>query len=422
MIATLLFSWSLGDAFALDPPVLAFVGAQVRPVSSAPIDDGVVIVTGSTITAVGARGSVPIPTSATVYDLTGKVLIPGLVDTHSHIGAGPVELNEQSGPLQAAVSAIDTIDATHPSLKMAQAGGVTTVNVMPGSGNLIGGQTAYLKLRDAPNVDGLLICANRSGTGGVCGGLKMANGTNPQGDPSHPRMSRMGEAAQVRAAFQDARKDGAPDEKKKKKSAESKVTSRDPGKKALQEVMNGERTVHFHTHRSDDINTAITLGKEFGFVPVLHHVTEGWKQVDAIAAAHVPCSIIVIDSPGGKEEALEIKLETAAILAARGVKIAIHTDDPITDSRLLLRSAALAIRGGLSETDALAALTLNGAEMLGLQARVGSLAPGKDADLVVLSGPPFSIYTHVEQTWVEGQRVFDSADPVDHRYATGGQP
>jgi imidazolonepropionase-like amidohydrolase len=128
----------------------------------------------------------------------------------------------------------------------------------------------------------------------------------------------------------------------------------------------------------------------------------------------------VIDSPGGKEEALELRLETAAILAAAGVAVALHTDDPITDSRLFLRSGGLAVRGGLPEAEALAALTLNGARMLGLQDRVGSLEPGKDADLVVLSGPPFSVWTQVEQTWVEGLRVFDRADPVDLRYATGG--
>ncbi|MEZ4237949.1 MAG: amidohydrolase family protein [Myxococcota bacterium] len=134
----------------------------------------------------------------------------------------------------------------------------------------------------------------------------------------------------------------------------------------------------------------------------------------------MPCSVIVVDSPGGKEEALELRIETPAILAAAGVPVALHTDDPITDSRLFLRAGGLAVRGGMPEDQALAALTLNGAKMLGLQERVGSLEPGKDADLVVLSGPPLSVWTHVEQTWVEGQKVFDRSDPMDQRYATGG--
>jgi imidazolonepropionase-like amidohydrolase len=416
--------WSL---LVLPSPAasLAFVGATVYPVSGPPIEDGVVLVEADKIVAVGSRASVPVPPGAEVHDVSGKVIVPGLVDTHSHIGAamGPAELNERSGPLQPQISAIDTLDATHPSFQIAQAGGLTTVNVMPGSGNLIGGQTAYLKLRDASSVDEMLVCSGRRDKGAICGGLKMANGTNPQGDPNNPRMTRMGAAAAVRQAFLDARKhrDGGSDgKKKKKKKKPSSPGPVDLGKDPLVEVLDGKRVVHFHTHRSDDIDTALALGKEFGFVPVLHHVTEGWKQLDAIAAAGAPCSVIVVDSPGGKEEALEIRLETAAMLVQRGVKVAIHTDDPITDSRLLLRSAALAIRGGLSEEAALAALTLRGAEMLGLEARVGSLAPGKDADLVVLSGPPFSIWTHVEQTWVEGERVFDRSDPADRRYATGG--
>ena len=404
-----------------DAPVIAFVGARVLPVSAAPIEDGVVIVRAGRVEAVGSRSTTPVPSGATIHDLAGKVLVPGFVDTHSHIGAGPAELHERSGPLQQAVSAIDAVDATHPSLQMAQAGGITTVNVMPGSGNLIGGQTAYLKLRDAPTVNELLLCADRRGTG-VCGGLKMANGTNPQGDPSSPRFGRMGAAAQVRQVFLDAKKEisAGAGKKRKKKGRSEAPKSTDPAKRPLIEVLEGERVAHFHTHRSDDILSALALGRELGFTPVLHHVTEGWKQVDAIAAAGAPCSVIVVDSPGGKEEALEIRFETAAMLVARGVKVAIHTDDPITDSRLFLRSAALAIRGGLSEEDALAALTLRGAEILGLQDRLGSIAAGKDADLVVLSGPPFSIFTRVEQTWVDGVRVFDLSDPLDHRYATGG--
>jgi imidazolonepropionase-like amidohydrolase len=414
--------WSLALVLPSPAAPLAFVGATVYPVGAEPIPDGVVLVEAGKIVAVGSRAQVTLPAGAETLDVSGKVIVPGLVDTHSHIGAGPAELNERSGPLQPQVSAIDTLDGTHPSLQIAQAGGITTVNVMPGSGNLIGGQTAYLKLRDAPTVDEMLLCSGRRDKGAICGGLKMANGTNPQGDPNNPRMSRMGSAAQVRQVFLDARKhqEGAGSGKKKRKKKPASPRATDLAKDPIVEVLEGKRVVHFHTHRSDDIDSALALGQEFGFVPVLHHVTEGWKQLDAIAAAGAPCSVIVVDSPGGKEEALEIRLETAALLVQRGVKVAIHTDDPITDSRLLLRSAALAIRGGLSEADALAALTLRGAEMLGLDARLGSLAPGKDADLVVLSGPPFSIWTHVEQTWVEGQRVFDRSDPEDRRYATGG--
>jgi imidazolonepropionase-like amidohydrolase len=166
--------------------------------------------------------------------------------------------------------------------------------------------------------------------------------------------------------------------------------------------------------------TVIRLSQEFGFQVVLHHVSEGWKVAKEIAEAGVPCSVILVDSPGGKLEAVDMIFETGAILEKAGVNVAFHTDDWITDSRLFFRAAALAVRAGMTRDGALRALTLSGAEMLDLAERVGSLDVGKDADLIVLSGDPLSVYTKVEQTWVEGQKVFDRSDPDDYLYAVGG--
>ena len=141
---------------------------------------------------------------------------------------------------------------------------------------------------------------------------------------------------------------------------------------------------------------------------------------DEIAKAGVGASIIVIDSPGWKLETKDLRMTNGAALEKAGALVAFHTDDPITDSRWLMRSAALSVRTGMSRRSAMEALTLNGAKLLDLQDRVGSLRPGKDADFLLLSGDPLSVYTHVEQTWVEGQKVFDRADPKDRLYATGG--
>src|SRR5262245_53464848 len=166
--------------------------------------------------------------------------------------------------------------------------------------------------------------------------------------------------------------------------------------------------------------TVIPLAQEFHLRVVLHHVSEAWKVASAIAAAKVPCSMILVDSPGGKLEAAELTFDTAPILERAGVLVAFHTDDWITDCRLFRRVAALGVRAGMTRGTALAALTLNGAKMLDLDARVGSLEPGKDADFLVLSGDPLSVYSKVEQTWIEGQKVFDLGDPHDRLYATGG--
>jgi imidazolonepropionase-like amidohydrolase len=184
--------------------------------------------------------------------------------------------------------------------------------------------------------------------------------------------------------------------------------------------MEGKRVVHFHTHRHDDILTALRLSKEFGFRIVLHHLSEGWKVAEEIAAAKAPASIIMIDSPGGKLETADLSYQTGMALDKAGVLVGFHTDDYITDSRLFLRSAALAVRAGMSRDKALYAMTMAGARMLDLQDRTGSLETGKDADFLVLSGDPLSVYTKVLETYVEGLKVFDRSKPADRLFAVGG--
>ena len=163
--------------------------------------------------------------------------------------------------------------------------------------------------------------------------------------------------------------------------------------------------------------TVLRLAEEFGFRVVLHHVSDAWMVADEIAAAGVASSIILVDSPGGKLEAKDISLGNGAALEQAGAVVGFHTDDGITDSRLFLRQAALAVRAGMSRAKALFGLTMAGAQMLDLGNRSGSLESGKDADLVILSGDPLSVYTKVLETWVEGQKVFDRANPKDLVYA-----
>ncbi|MFO0970070.1 MAG: amidohydrolase family protein, partial [Gemmataceae bacterium] len=188
----------------------------------------------------------------------------------------------------------------------------------------------------------------------------------------------------------------------------------------LVEALEKKRTVHFHCHRADDIMTAVRLSREFGFELVCQHCTEGYRVADELARLGIFASLTLVDSPGGKPEVMGLLEENAAILAKAGVKVAVNTDDPVTESRFFLRSGAIAMRGGMTEDQALKALTLHPTEMLGLEDQCGSLAKGKDADFVILSGAPFSVYTHVLETYIEGEKVFDRSIQRDWTYQAGG--
>jgi imidazolonepropionase-like amidohydrolase len=409
IISFILFSWFISSR-AQDHP-MAFKGALIYPVTGAPISNGVLIIKQGKIITVGPA-STTIPSDATSVDITGKIIMPGIIDTHSHLG-GP-DGGDNSAALNPDVRVLDVVDPTNLGFKRALAGGITTVNVMPGSGHLMSGQTVYLKMRDGKKIEDILLVNEK----GVYGGMKMANGTNPMRGTANFPGTRAKSAAMARELFTKAQEYKSKIDKAGKDS--SKLPERDLQMEGLVEVLEGKRIVHFHSHKMNDILTAIRLSNEFGFRLVLHHVTEGWKVADEIAKANVPCSIINIDAPGGKLEAMNFTMKNGAILDKAGVLVAFHTDDGITDSRLILRSAALSVREGMSREKALAGLTINGAKILDLSSRVGSLETGKDADFIILNGDPFSVYTHVEQTWVEGVKRFDYSNPEDKAFAVGG--
>ncbi len=410
LLVSLLFSSLLT---AQEKPI-AFINAHIIPIEGNEIEKGTLLVQNGRILDVGAN--VNIPSDATTVDASGKVIMPGLVDTHSHLG-GPSG-GDRSAALNPEVRVMDALDPTSDGFKRALAGGITTLNVMPGSGHLMSGQTVYIKLRKgARKIEDLLFCNDPLNE--ICGGMKMANGTNSiNGLPNFPG-TRAKSAAMARTLYTKAQ-----EYKKKVEEAASDTSKQAPPRdlqmEGLVEILDGKRIVHFHTHRHDDVLTAIRLSQEFGFKVVLHHVSEAWKVADEIAAAGVPASIIVIDSPGGKLEAMDLRNTNGARLEQAGALVGFHTDDGITDSRFFIRSAAIGVREGMSREAALKALTLAGAEMLELDGQLGSLKKGKDADFIILSGDPFSVYTHVEQTWVEGQQVFDRSQPEDHAFATGG--
>jgi imidazolonepropionase-like amidohydrolase len=387
-----------------------------------PIVGGYLVVKDGKIAAVSGPG-VALPDlkeEATVVDLKGAVIIPGLVDTHSHIGvwsrpgvSANADLSETSGPVQPGVRALDAINPDDPGIRMATAGGITTANIMPGSANVIGGETLYVKLRGG-SVEEMRINGRLANGTEVFGGLKMANGENPKGygkNKQQAPFTRMKVAALQRETFQKAR------EYKAKLDAGQKV-DRDITLEAIVEVLEKKRTVHFHCHRADDLMTAVRISEEFGFEIVLQHATEGYRVADILAKKKIPVSLTLIDSPGGKAETIGLLEENAAALDKAGVQVAINTDDSITESRFFLHTGAIAVRGGMPEAAALKAMTLTPAKLMHLDHRIGSLERGKDADFVVLSGPPFSTYTRVKQTFIEGKKVFD--ETADRAYRDGG--
>lgn len=391
---------------------LAFTGARVISIAGEEIENGVLVVQGGRIVAVGPLASVRIPQGAHRIDARGKVIMPGLVDSHSHI-AGP-EGGDASAPIQPDVRVLDSLNIRDARVQKARSGGITTVNIMPGSGHLLSGQTLYLKLRDGKTLDDLLI---RTEDGRVAGGIKMANGTNPRKNPPFPG-TRGKSAALVREQFVKAQE--YRDKVRKADGVADKLPPRDLRLEALMEVLDGKRVVHFHSHRQDDILSALRLAEEFHFRAVLHHVSDAWAVAAEIAKAKAPASLILIDSPGGKLEAKDNRFGNGVALERVGVLTGFHTDDGVTDSRFFRRQAALAVRAGMSRKGALYGLTMANARMLDLDKRVGSLEPGKDADFLLLSGDPLSVYTHVLETWVEGKKVFDRADGKDRLYAVGG--
>src|ERR1700722_4297436 len=408
-----------------DESVLVVQGAPILPINAPPIAKGVLVIQGGKIVAVGEEGKVQVPAGAKIQDATGKVIMPGIVDSHSHIGidgnptvSDSQDGNESSGPVQPALRAFDAIDPADPNIRMATAGGITTANIMPGSGNVMGGQTAYVKLRGS-TIEQMLIP-------GTIGGMKMANGTNPKGYGTRGQapITRMEEAALARGIFEKAQQYKFKWDAYTKAAAANDKAAKEPdhdlGLDAVVQVLDGNRIVHNHTHRADDVMTVLRLSDEFHYRVVVHHGTESCDVANELAKRHIGVSYTMIDSPGGKPETINFSISCPARLEKAGVKVAFNTDDPITNSRLLLRSAALAVRGGMSEDAALKGLTIYPAEMLDLQSRVGSLEVGKDADFIVLSGAPLSGYTHVVETWIEGEKVFDRNNPADLRYATGG--
>jgi len=381
---------------------MVFTNATVLPIDGDRIDNGVVIVRDGKIDAVGGPDT-PIPAGASVQDVSGKWIVPGLVDAHVHLGTSEEgegwagnDTNEMTEPVTAHVRALDAINPADIGFSDAIAAGVLAVNVNPGSGNPIGGQTVAIKCAGR-TVDEM---AMRTPSG-----LKSALGENPKrvyGEQKKTPSTRLGTAAVIRGAFVDALNYQA----KLANASEDKPVDRDLKLEALLKVLKREIPWRQHCHRADDIATAMRIADEFGYELVLDHGTEAHLLADIIAEKDIPVIIGPLIVSRSKVEVRNRSVANPGKLDKAGVTIAITTDHPVVPIGNLIHQAALSVKEGLDRDAAMRALTINPATIMGVADRIGSLTAGKDADFCIWSGDPLDLYSRVEVAYIEGAEIY----------------
>lgn len=386
----------------------ALTGATVYDGKGGKIENGTVFFSGGKIVAVGGPDT-PIPADIAVFDGTGKFVTPGIIDIHSHLGDYPspgVEAhsdgNEATSPTTPEVWAEHSVWPQDPGFSRALAnGGVTALQILPGSANLMGGRSVTLKNVPARTVQGMKFPDAPYG-------MKMACGENPKrvyGGRGRMPSTRMGNFAVNRETWLSAI-DYANDPKAK----------RDLGKETLVGVLKGEILIHNHCYRADEMALVLDMAKEMGYkVSTFHHAVEAYKIGDLLRENDV-CSAIWADWYGFKMESYDGILENAAFLQREGACVVIHSDDQNDIQRLNQEAAkaqAAGLRVGINIPDATVIqwLTHNAAKAMGIDDMTGSLEPGKMADVVLWNGDPLSVYSRPEKVWIDGALMFDAMNP-----------
>src|SRR5215204_3523313 len=389
------------------PSVIALKGATIVTVTRGTIPNGTIVLRDGKIAAVG--GSVDVPAGAEVIDVTGKFVSPGIIDAHSHIAND--DINEGGTTVSSMSGMRDVLDPTDINIYRDLAGGLTTANVLHGSANPIGGKNQVIKLRWGKTKPQDLEFE------GALPGIKFALGENPkdmrQGQITGPRrypVTRMGVEFVIRDAFTRAKayqKTWQDYDKRKGPTADALPPKRDLQLEPLVEILEGKRLVHAHTYRADEILMLIRLAEEMGFkIETFQHVLEGYKVAKEIAA-HGAGASTFSDWWGYKIEAEDAIPYNAALMHQKGVLVSINSDSAEHARRLNTEAAKTIKWGGLSQDEALAMVTINPAKQLRLDARVGSLEPGKDADLVVWTHHPLSSYAIVDRAYIDGTLYYD---------------
>ena len=377
----------------------------VHPMDAPVIPRGFVLLEGDKIAAVGPMEALPAGYSGEVLDAEGGHILPGFIDAHCHLGLFGDALgfeaddgNESTDPCTPQLRAIDGINPLDRGFREARAGGVTTVLTGPGSANPIAGQFAAVKT-DGRWVDEMVVKAPAA--------MKFALGENPKSvynERKETPVTRMATAAIIRENLAKAQ-EYQDKQSKAEEDPEEDMPDYDARLEALSPVVTGALPAHFHAHRADDIATAVRISGEFGLKLVVVHGTEGYLVPELLAQANVPVITGPCLTDRSKPELVGQTLSNPARLRAAGVKVAICTDHPETPIQYLPLCAAMAVRGGMEPEDALAAITRDAAEIAGISKRVGTLTPGKDADVVVTSGHPFDWNGEIRAVFLNGKRV-----------------
>lgn len=345
------------------------------------------------------------PAGGQVIDVSGKYVLPGFIDAHTHMGIYEEiyaiegdDTNEASDPITPHLRAIDAINIEDLAFNDALRSGVTTVMTGPGSANVIGGLSLVMKTC-GKTVDQAVI-KNPVG-------LKSALGENPKhvyGDQKKAPMTRMATAALLRETLAAAQNYAAKIKQREKNP--DKLPDRDLKMEAMLPIISGEIPLLIHAHRADDIITGLRIADEFHLKVIIQHGTEGYKFPEEFASRNIPVVVGPSLCSRAKVELKDLSLKTPGVLSQAGVKVAIITDHPVVPVQYLPLMASLAVKEGMDEQEALKAITINPAEILGIADRVGSLEAGKDADIIVLSGHPLDWRTKVELVLVNGNIVY----------------
>lgn len=382
--------------------LLAIKNAKILTITQGIIEKGTVLIDGSRIVAVGE--SVDIPAGAEIIDGTGKVVMPGMIDAHGHagvdedgIGIEGWDYNESVDPVTPHLRALDGLNPEDQGLTDAYRGGVTAMCIVPGSANVIGGEGVVIHTYGRI-VDEMIIKNS--------GGLKVAFGENPKRvyrEQKKSPVTRMAIAALLRENLVKAQ--NYMKKLEEAKADPSKAPERDLKMETLVRVLRREIPLRAHAHRADDIMTAIRIAEEFNVRLVLEHCTEGHKIADEIARRGLPAIVGPSLTSRAKVELRDRSFTTPGVLYKAGVKVAFTMDHPVIPVQYLPVSAALAVRAGMPEHAAYEALTINPAEILGIDDRFGSIEVGKEADLVVWSGEPLDIRSVPEKVIIGGKIV-----------------